>query len=167
MSSIAVRPPFSVFADRMREPSRARLRKALAGACVAWDDLEAYLAETYGLKGALHFMYGERYGWALRFRRGERLVLAMYPNESCLTVQLILGRAQVAAATAMRLPARVSRVLKAAKDYPEGRWLFIPVKSLESARELRSLIALKISRPTPRGATGQAKGVARSRRTGG
>jgi hypothetical protein len=38
-------------------------------------------------------------------------------------------------------------VLGAAKDYPEGRWLFIPVRSRKSAQELRSLIALKMSRP--------------------
>jgi len=167
MSSMAVRAPFSFFTDRMHEPSRAGIRKALAGARVAWDDVEAYLAKTYGLKGSLHFMYGERYGWALRFRRGERLVLAMYPNDGRLTVQVILGRAQVAAATAMRLPARVSRALKAAKDYPEGRWLFVPVESLEDARELRPLVALKTSRPTTGATAGQAEGVVRSRRTRG
>jgi hypothetical protein len=105
------------------------------------------MAETYGLKGSFHFMYGERYGWGLRFHRGGRFVLAMYPNQGHLTVQIILGRAQVTVATAMALPPRIVRVLEAAKDYPEGRWLFIPVKSGKSAKELRSLIALKMSRP--------------------
>jgi hypothetical protein len=37
--------------------------------------------------------------------------------------------------------------LEAAKDYPEGRWLFIPVKSRKAARELRVLIGLKLPRP--------------------
>jgi hypothetical protein len=97
------------------------------------------MAETYGLKGSFHFMYGERYGWGLRFHRGGRFVLAMYPNQGHLTVQIILGRAQVTVATAMALPPRIVRVLEAAKDYPEGRWLFIPVKSGKSAKELRSL----------------------------
>jgi len=92
-------------------------------------------------------MYGERYGWALRFRRGGRLVVAMYPSQGRLTVQIVLGRAQVAAASAMQLPASVSRVLEAAKDYPEGRWLFIPVRSRKSAADLLVLISLKMSRP--------------------
>lgn len=65
MDSVAVRAPFSCFVDRTREPGRASVRKALAGARAAWDDLEAHLAETYGLKGMFHFMYGEKYGWAL------------------------------------------------------------------------------------------------------
>jgi hypothetical protein len=119
----------------------------LAGASSAWDDLEAHLAETYRLKSEFHFMYGERYGWALRFHRGGRLVLVMYPNHGHLTVQIILGRTQIAAATQMNLPQRILKVLDAAKDYPEGRWLFIPVRSGKGVRELRGLIALKFSRP--------------------
>jgi hypothetical protein len=147
MGNATERAPFSCFLDRTHEPSRASVRKVLARALPAWDDLEAHLAETYGLKGSLHFMYGERYGWALRFYRSSRLILAMYPNRSHLTVQVILGRAQIAVATAMALPPFIVNVLEAAKDYPEGKWLFIPVRSVKSARELRDLIALKISRP--------------------
>lgn len=146
MSTVAVRAPFSCFVDRTREPDRANVRKALADARPAWDDLEVHLAETYKLKRSFHFMYGERYGWALRFQRGGRLMLAMYPNRGHLTVQIILSQVQLALASAMGLPPFVAKVLEAAKDYPEGKWLFIPVRSAKSARGLRNLIALKVSR---------------------
>ena len=147
MSGVAARPAFSEFVDRARRPTRASVLKILARARAAWDDLEGHLAEAYRLTGLLHFMYGERYGWALRFRRGGRFVVAMYPNRGRLTAQIVLGRSQVAAASAMDLASSVAKVLAAARDYPEGRWLFIPVKSVKGARELRSLIALKMSRP--------------------
>jgi len=163
MGNAAIRAPFGCFVDRSQEPSLASVRKALAGARAAWDDLEAHLAETYGIKGSFHFMYGERYGWALRFQKSGRFILAMYPNRSHFTVQIVLGRAQVAAATEMKLPPFIVRVLEAAKDYPEGKWLFIPARSVKSARELRDLIALKISQPrndrdlaaSPRGERGK------------
>jgi GLPGLI family protein len=71
----------------------------------------------------------------------------MYPNRGKLTVQIILSRVQVAAAEKMKLPPHVSRVLESARKYPEGRWLFIPVRSKKSAEGLRDLIALKMSRP--------------------
>jgi hypothetical protein len=145
MSSTPVRAPFSYFDIRTRKPSDARIRRVLSQAREAWDDLVEYLEQIHGLKGSLHFMYGRRYGWALRVRRGSRLVLALYPNQSSLTVQIILGRAQVEAAAAMGLPSRVLEILESATNYPEGKWLFIPVKSLANARELRPLIALKIS----------------------
>jgi hypothetical protein len=164
MGSVTVRVPFSCFVDATQEPALRGVRERLADARAAWDDLVGHVAETYRLQGSFHFMYGERYGWALRFRRSGRNVLAMYPNRGSLTVQIILGRAQVAVATAMSLPARVSKVLDAAKDYPEGRWLFIPVRSLRSAQELRTLIALKMSRPRNDSRAGKVEEETRRRR---
>jgi hypothetical protein len=156
MSTIAVRAPFGCFVDRTREPRRAGVRRALAGARPAWDDLEEHLAETYKLKSSFHFMYGPRYGWALRFERSGRLALAMYPNHGHLTVQIILSQPQIAVANAMSLPPSIVRVIERAKNYPEGRWLFIPVRSVKSAKELRSLIELKISRGGTRRSASQA-----------
>ena len=147
MSNTIVRAPFGCFVNRAREPHRESVRRALTRARPAWDDLEAHLAETYRLKSSFHFMYGERYGWALRFERSGRLALAMYPNRGHLTVQIILSQAQIAVANAMNLPSRIVRVIERAKNYPEGRWLFIPVRSIKAAKELRRLIALKLSRP--------------------
>ena len=148
METRKTREPFSCFLEREQEPSSDSVRKALGKACPAWDELQGHLREAYGLTGTLHFMYGQRYGWALRFRRGEKLIVALYPNVGRLTVQIVLGRAQVARASAMHLEPNIAKVLRAAKDYPEGRWSFVPVKTRKSARELRDLIALKFSRKT-------------------
>jgi hypothetical protein len=155
MKTQVEREPYSCFVERGREPSCEEVRKALGKACPAWDELERHLAEVYGLKGSFHFMYGQRYGWALRFERGGKLALAMYPNGGHLTVQVVLGRAHVAQAMTMRLPLRVSKALKAAKDYPEGRWLFVPVSSRQGAREMRNLIALKLAGPTTKNRVGR------------
>ena len=157
MSSSLVRPPFGCFVDRTRVPRRASVRRVLAGARPAWDDLEAHLAENYRLKSSFHYMYGERYGWALRFERSGRLALAMYPNHGHLTIQIILSQAQIAVANTMDLPPRIVRVIERARNYPEGRWLFIPVRSAKGAKELRSLIALKISQPRHSRSAGEAE----------
>jgi len=146
MSTPAIRPAFSAFTEKARRPTQAACRKMLARARAAWDDAVGHLAKTYRITGRLHWMYGERYGWALRFARAGRLVTALYPNRGRFTVQIVLGRWQVTAASAMALPASVAKVLAAAKDYPEGRWLFVPVRTLKGARDLRPLIALKLAR---------------------
>ncbi len=145
MDNSTPRPSLSCFVDRTREPSAASIRTALGPALAGWVDLEEHLASAYGLTGSLHYMYGKRYGWALRFERGGHLAAAMYPNRKHLTMQIILNRAQVADAVAMKRPPAVARALESATDYPEGRWLFIPVVSLKGARELRTLIALKLA----------------------
>ncbi len=142
-----VRVPFSFFVERSVRPGPSDFRKVLGRASAAWDDLETMLRGGFGLKARIHFMYGGRYGWALRFERHGRLVAAMYANRGRLNVQMILNRAQVNAALAMGLPAHVAGALKAAKDYPEGRWLFIPVRSRREARDLQSIVSLKVSLP--------------------
>ncbi len=153
------RAPFSAFLDRGREPTRAAVGSVLGPAREAWDDLEKHLLQTYRLGAAFHFMYGERYGWALRLHRGGRLFAALYPSEGKVTVQVILNRAQVAAAPTLGLSPRIITVLSAAKDYPEGRWLFVPVDSVAAAHELRPLLALKASRvEPPAGAATRRKG---------
>ncbi len=144
------RPAFGCFVDRAHEPSNATVRKALGEARAAWDDLSAHLGTVYGLTGAFYFMYGARYGWALKLQRGGRLAAAMYPNRGYLTMQLILNPAQVAAADAMKLPPFIRRALEAATDYPEGRWLFIPVTTRANADAVKPLIALKLHSPTGR-----------------
>ena len=131
MSSVAARPAFGGFVDKARRPTRANYLKILARARAAWDDLEAHLAETYRLTGVLHFMYGEWFGWALRFRRGGRFVVALYPNRGRLTAQIVLGRSQVAAASAMDLAPSVTKVLAAAKDVSTQE----PKKAFELERQ--------------------------------
>jgi len=165
MKRRVLREPFSCFVDQEQKPSYGSVRKALGRACAAWDELEGHLAEVYGLKGSFYFMYGARYGWALRFQRGGRFIVAMYPNQGHLTAQVVLGRAQVAEAAAMHLSSDISKVLRAAKDYPEGRWLFVPVRSRESAREMRPLIALKLSRPESKRSAGDVRNSRRNLRT--
>ncbi len=143
----ARRAPISYFVDRRERPSLEDFRRILGRVCVSWGDLESMLTESFGLRARVHYMYGERYGWALRFERYGRLVVAMYPNRGRLSVQIILNRAQVNAALAMSLPAHVSGALEVAKDYPEGRWLFVPVKSRTDARGLQPILALKMPVP--------------------
>ncbi len=153
MSDVAARPAYSAFTAKTRRPTRAGFRRMLARAQAAWDDLEGHLNQTCHLSGELHWMYGERFGWALRFRRSGRLVTALYPGRGRFTAQIVLGRTQVEAASALALAPSVAKVLVGAKDYPEGRWLFVPVRTLAGARDLRPLIALKLSsaRQTGRG----------------
>ena len=145
MGGTSERAPFSCYTVRTQRPSQADVQKVLAQALDSWRHLIRHLEETYDLKGSLHYMYGRRYGWAFRFQRGGRLMLALYPNQGCLTVQVILGAAQVQAALKMKLSSLISTVLRSAKNYPEGRWLFIPVKSMAGAQSLKPVIALKIA----------------------
>jgi len=152
---------YSCFVDRSLKPTLEDVRTALGKACDAWDEMEAHLSDAYGLKGSLHFLYGRRYGWALRFERAGKLALAMYPNHNRITVQVILGRAQVAQATGIRLPSRVLKALSSSKPYPNERWLFVALSSRQGAREMRSLLKLKLSRTASPSVAGRGPQIRR------
>ncbi len=146
MSDVAARPAFSGFTEKAKRPTLAAFDRVLGRARSAWTGLIGFLGEQR-VAGKLEWMYGARFGWALRFRKAGRFVTALYPNRGKLFAQVVLGPAQVAAARRMHLPPRVAKVFAAAKDYPEGRWLFVPVQSVKDALDLRPLLALKLARP--------------------
>jgi hypothetical protein len=43
----------------------------------------------------------------------------------------------------MKLGKNVQEVIARANPYPEGRWLFIPVKSADDIRDIQQLLALR------------------------
>jgi hypothetical protein len=44
----------------------------------------------------------------------------------------------------MELGEHVQEVIAEANPYPEGRWLFIPVRSADDIRDIRQLLALRV-----------------------
>jgi hypothetical protein len=89
-------------------------------------------------------VYGKNYGWALRFRKGGKALLSLYPTQSCFTVQVILSEAAAQATRDLKLGKRVRQVIERAYPFPEGRWLYIPIKSQKDMKDVQQLLAVKL-----------------------
>ena len=111
-----------------------------------WDTLERFVAENYRTKRDFAF-YGKNYGWAVRFRKGGKALLSMYPGEGSFTVQIVLGETPASKASSLRLGKNAKNVLESAHQFPEGRWLFIRVSSKKDIRDIQQLLLLKTSGP--------------------
>jgi hypothetical protein len=111
-----------------------------------WDSLERFVAENYRTKRDFAF-YGKNYGWAVRFRKGGKALLSMYPGEGSFTVQIVLGGTPASKASSLRLGKNAKNVLESAHQFPEGRWLFIRVSSKKDIRDIQQLLLLKTSGP--------------------
>jgi hypothetical protein len=118
------------------------MNEALAGALPLWNALLQVLAEVYGAAGELRF-YGRNYGWALRFRKSGKALLSLYPGEGSFTAQVVVSPAQAEKAMALALGRKVRAVLETTHEYPEGRWLYIPVASEQDVQDIQQLLALK------------------------
>lgn len=130
------------FTDKARPPTTEAMNEALGGALPLWNALLRVLADVYGAGGELRF-YGRNYGWALRFRRSGRTLLSLYPGEGSFTAQVVVSPAQAENAMWVALGRKVRAVLETTHEYPEGRWLYIPVASEQDVRAIQQLLALK------------------------
>jgi len=107
-----------------------------------WEDLTRFIADNYRVKSDFAF-YGKNYGWALRFRRTGKALLSLYPGEESFTVQIVLGETAAEKAASLKLGKNVRNVIENARQFPEGRWLFIRIRSKQDISDVQQLLMLK------------------------
>ncbi len=123
-------------------PTREAVRTALGNAADRWDALVARV-EAMGARGSFTWD-GPKYGWSLRYTRAGRPFVALSPGDGGFRALVILGRAQVEEVPTLPLGPHVRAVFDAARQYPDGRWLFIPVESDGDAADIATLLATKL-----------------------
>ena len=70
-------------------------------------------------------------------------------NGEGFTVQINLSQAAVDEAQMMRLGEHVQEAIARATPYPEGRWIFIPVRSADDIPAIQQLLALRVGPKRP------------------
>jgi hypothetical protein len=76
------------------------------------------------------------------WRSGARRFLS---RNGHFIVQIIIGQAQLKEALQLRLGAKVRGVLRNARAFTQGRWLFIPVESEQDCRDGEHLLRVRAS----------------------
>lgn len=148
--------------DDARPPTAEEFAGAVGPAAPRWTALVDWLDRTYGIEGEpLHF--GRESGWCLRFRRSGRSLLTLLPHEGGFRALVVVGpsvaEAVAGAIAAGEVGPTVAEAFAAARAYPDGRWLWLPVDDDATAEDVRRLIAIKSPpprRPRRRGATAPA-----------
>ena len=132
------------FTDKKQRPSQAEIRNMMGAGLTYWDELVQFVCEKYAPDEEIRFMYGKKYGWALRFQIRGKLLTSFFPTAGGLTVQINLGPAAVDRALEMNLGENVLSVINRATAYSEGRWLFIPVKTQQDIQDIQHLLVLRV-----------------------
>lgn len=134
------------FVDKQHQPTIDAMITSVRSKRQLWEELTQFIEENYGVKRDFAF-YGKNYGWALRFRRGGRALIAFYPGVDSFTVQIIIAPAQLEEALQLHLSTNVRELLVNARAFTEGRWLFIPVESEHDCRDVRRLLRVRGGTP--------------------
>lgn len=150
----------SAFDDPARSPAPAAVRSRLGGAAPLWADLVAHVAGTCPPLEEVWSFAGAKFGWSLRLKRAERVLVYLTPQDGRFLVGLVLGEKAIAAASEKGLPPTVLALLDAAPRYAEGRGIRLAIAPGDDLENVKSLVALK-SEVAPKG-RGNAKDPTRS-----
>ncbi len=135
----------SAFADRTRPPEPADLGRVLGAAAGAWQELAVHVRASYPPIDELWSFSGPKYGWSMRLRRKERVVLYMTPQDGGFLVGLVLGEKAAAAARQAGVPDPVMALIDGAPRYAEGRGIRVAVTSPVDLAAVQQLAALKMT----------------------
>jgi hypothetical protein len=133
-----------VFTDKKHQPADDEILQAIGSRVSVWQALIQFIRQNYPADEDFKFLYGKKYGWALRFRIRGKLLTSLYPTEEGFTVQINLSQTAIEQAQRMKPGEHVQQAIARATPYPEGRWLFIPVKSMDDLGDIQQLLTLRV-----------------------
>jgi hypothetical protein len=131
-----------VFVDKNHRPTPKEIADALSTDQALWQHLNQFILDNYRAKSEFRF-YGKNYGWAVRFRKSGKALLSMYPAANHFKAQIILAEPQAKQALRLSIGESVKNIIRNSHSFPEGHWLFIPVKSKRDLEDVKKLLLLK------------------------
>ena len=88
---------------------------------------------------------GSKYGWSLRLKRRDRIVLYMIPQRGHFLVGLVLGDKALEAIKQQDLPADILAAVANAPRYGEGTGVRLPVATTRDVRVVEDMAAAKMA----------------------
>lgn len=140
------RVSLSAFGDKASPPHAAELQRVLGQAAPAWAKLAQHVDRTYGPAVEQWNFAGAKFGWSLRLRTADRVILYLIPQAGQFLVGIVLGAKAVDAARSAGLPDPVRAAIAAAPRYAEGTGLRLPIAGERDLPPVEILTALKMAR---------------------
>ncbi len=133
---------YGAFIDKAHSPSPEEIQSCLASQWTAWQELNRFVQEGYKTSGELKY-YGKNYGWAVRYKKGGKSLISLYPSKDAFTAQIIFTDAEMQQAKATGIGDGIIQIFEKANPYSEGRWLFIPVRTAADLQDIKKMLAIK------------------------
>ncbi|MFA6845593.1 MAG: DUF3788 family protein [Sphaerochaetaceae bacterium] len=131
--------------ERGELPSEEKVRSLLGDKRTAWDDICSYMVTEKKTKGTYAF-YGKNYGWALRFSKGGKSILALYPSKGDFFVQTILNPKQEEVALSAIADEAVRTVVHQTEPIHEGKWIFLKFSDIKDPRIIKALVDIRLDK---------------------
>lgn len=131
--------------DKDHEPSEKEILGYLGSkAAGAWADIVSFLSTHYDFSPELDYG-GAQYGWSVRYRRSGKSLCTLYPERGAFTVLIVLGGKEVEQFEEHmnEFSTRFVELFRSARQFHDGRWLWIRVLKKPDTQDVRRLLAMK------------------------
>lgn len=136
---------FERMLDKEHTPTREDIFNYLGKDAVeAWNEITSFLADKYNFEPETVFG-GKKYGWEVRYRRSGKTLCALHPEKGAFTILIVLGRKEVehALAELNEFSPDISAIITGAKQYHDGRWLWIRILNKDNNEDIKRLLQIK------------------------
>lgn len=130
---------WGVFTDKEIKPSDKHVYQSLGEVKPLWDNIISFVEEKYRVNGEFIF-YGKNFGWALRYRKSGRVLIALYPGKEEYTVQIILNKNQIEEVLTSDISIETREMIERTTMIREGKWLYLNVNEEKDLDEIKTLI---------------------------
>ena len=130
--------------DGNTRPTRKEVLETIENKAALWSDLREYLAAHYDHEPELGFD-GKKYGWAIRYRKGGKTLVTLYPERGSFTTLVVLGKKEITKAEAVldMLSKNVRTCFENAVAVHDGRWMWIRPLSKADIESVKHLLSAK------------------------
>ncbi len=130
------------FMDRAYQPTGDEVLGVLGDSRPRWEALTAFLAEAYHVSGELLYA-GKKDGWAVRYKKGGKSLLWMYPQRGGFRALVVLGAEAAETALGTSVSDKTRKAIESAHAYHDGRWVCMSVESEQDAADVRQMLLAK------------------------
>jgi hypothetical protein len=128
---------WGIFTDRNYKPTIEEVFIALASSKAGYERLVSFAERTFRVHGEFKF-YGKNYGWAFRFNKSGRALIALYPGKAEFTAQIILNREQALVALNSDISATLKDIIANTPEIQKESGFLLELIQKVSAKILKS-----------------------------
>jgi len=135
----------NAFIGHTAKPSSLEVAVALGTSAVAWTQLIDWLADVHDV--LVHEWKSDslRYGWSLRLKKKDRIIVWLAPCQGCFRVSFVLGPRAMEIVHETHFPPPVQQAIAEAPHYAEGTGIRLIVHTPTDLLSVRTLAEIKLS----------------------
>jgi hypothetical protein len=126
----------------MKKPTEKDFLALIGSKAELWSEIRSYLASHYDHKPELSIGKKE-YDWTIRYRKSGKTLVTLMPEPGGFCVLVVLGKEEIIKAGQVKLNKYVQDIFENAKQYHDGRWLWIRPKNNSDLSSINALLAVK------------------------